>query len=1056
MAPFSPSPAGGILDGRPLRSDTERKAPQLHFAQLGRQADEGARMVSTESSVRGSQDLLELAAIVETHSEPVLGTTLDGTIRSWNVGAEELYGYSSEEIVGKKIDILVPAERAAEVEGILERLRRGETIKQFETVRRRKDGTTIDISLSITPVRNASGTIIGASAIQHDISERKRREQIQRFLAEASRLLAAKLDHHETLPKVAALTLEIADCCVIETFDAAGSLSEVAIAHRLPAKVELLREMRRRYPPDGNDGSLPSRVFRTGKAELITEVSEELLKSIARNSEHLQMLREIGGGSVMVVPMRARGRSIGTIMINNESENRRFTTEDLDLAEDLARRAALAIQNATLHASEQEARRRAERSAERIGRLQAVTAALSGALSPAAVADVLVNQGAAAIGAGGGFVRLLTPDGRSLELVAAVGTSKNFARSYGDLPLTSSLPGADVFRTGVPRHFESTAAVQLASPEFAREHEATGHEAIAFVPLRRQDRSVGVMALSFASPRTFDDDDRHLVGALADQCAQALERARLYEAEREARAAAEQAIEGTTRLQVLAAELAETLTPEQVAEVIVAQGIASIGADTGAIQLLSDDGTMLEVVDGQDPARARIKGGWRRLSVDLKLPTTDALHTLEPVFIESGKDIRKYYPHVQDYPHTLEGRARLHARAGAHIPLAVSGRTLGVLFLGFTRPRKLSETQRSFVLALARQGAQALNRAQLYEAELEGRSRMNRLVERLHEGVVSVDRNGRVEFASSSAKEMLGAASPAEGHRMAEIWLGFPLRSFIASLFDTDVRAVEAQVVSPDGRSVFELTGIPAVRGETALLVVTDVSERERRRRAEREFVANAAHELRTPLAAITSAIDRLQAGAREVPEKRDRFLGHIQRESTRLNRLASSLLVLARAQSREEQPRCEEIALRELFEELIEGVELNQGVEFVVDCQADLAVRTSRDLLEHALLNLVSNAARHTDRGRVSIGACVMDDGLVSIEVDDTGSGIPREELTRLFDRFYRGPGAQRGAGFGLGLPITKEAVDAIGGRIEVDSVPGTGTTVRVVLPAAEIPVPA
>jgi signal transduction histidine kinase len=145
-----------------------------------------------------------------------------------------------------------------------------------------------------------------------------------------------------------------------------------------------------------------------------------------------------------------------------------------------------------------------------------------------------------------------------------------------------------------------------------------------------------------------------------------------------------------------------------------------------------------------------------------------------------------------------------------------------------------------------------------------------------------------------------------------------------------------------------------------------------------------------------------------------------------------------------------------ELFEELIEGIELSQDVEFVVDCSPHLFVRTNRDLLEHALLNLVSNAAHHTERGRISIGAGVADDGHVSIEVDDTGSGIPRDELTRLFDRFYRGPGEQRGAGFGLGLPITKEAVDAIGGQIEIESVPGTGTTVRVVLPAADVAVPA
>ena len=632
--------------------------------------------------------------------------------------------------------------------------------------------------------------------------------------------------------------MQIADWCVIETFDAAGSLTEVAIANRLPAKVELLREMRRRYPPDGNSGSLPSRVFRTGKAELIPEVSEELLKNIARNSEHLQMLREIGGGSVMVVPMRARERSIGTIMISNGREHRRFAPEDLDLAEDLARRASLAIENATLHASEQEARRRAERSAEQIGRLQAVTAALSGALSPAAVADVLVNQGAAAIGADGGFVRLLTPDGRSLELVAAVGTSKHFARSYGNLPLTSSLPGADVFRTGIARYFDSTAAVQSASPEFAREHEATGHEAIAFVPLRRQDRAVGVMALSFANPRTFDDDDRQLLSALADQCAQALERARLYEAEREARAAAEQAIESTTRLQVLAAELAEALTPEQVAEVVVAQGIASIGADAGALQLLSDDGTMLEVVDGQGPVGRGLKEAGAASSVDLKLPTTDALHTLEPVFIESEKDIREYYPHVQDYPHTLEGRAGLHARAGAHIPLVVSGRPLGVLFLGFTRPRKLSETQRSFVLALARQCAQALNRAQLYEAELEGRSRTEPSGRAAYTKALSA----WIETAASSlpARAPRRCSAPRRRWRAIE-WPrpGSGSRSAASSPASSTPTCVRSRLrlSSPDGRRVFDLTGIPAARAEAALLVVTDVSEREQRQRAEREFV---------------------------------------------------------------------------------------------------------------------------------------------------------------------------------------------------------------------------
>jgi two-component system sensor histidine kinase ResE len=321
--------------------------------------------------------------------------------------------------------------------------------------------------------------------------------------------------------------------------------------------------------------------------------------------------------------------------------------------------------------------------------------------------------------------------------------------------------------------------------------------------------------------------------------------------------------------------------------------------------------------------------------------------------------------------------------------------------------------------------------------------------------VVSVDRHGRVEFASSKAKQLLSAVSLEEGGLVPETWLGFPLRSFAAGLLEADEEVIEAQVVGDDDGRVLNVAGIPAARSESVLLVVTDVSDREQQRRAEREFVDNAAHELRTPLAAITSAIERLQAGAREVPERRDRFLGHIQQESTRLNRLASSLLVLARAQTREEDPRREEIALRGLIEELVDRLELKPGVELVLECPPDLVVRSNRDLLEHALLNLTGNAVRHTDRGRIGIRASVADDGPVTIEVSDTGSGIPAEELGRLFDRFYRGPNEEGRAGFGLGLPITKEAVEAVGGRIEIDSVAGEGTTARIVLPGSDDPTP-
>ena len=102
---------------------------------------------------------------------------------------------------------------------------------------------------------------------------------------------------------------------------------------------------------------------------------------------------------------------------------------------------------------------------------------------------------------------------------------------------------------------------------------------------------------------------------------------------------------------------------------------------------------------------------------------------------------------------------------------------------------------------------------------------------------------------------------------------------------------------------------------------------------------------------------------------------------------------------------------------------------------------------------NLASNAARHTSQGEVRVSASIHDGSSVVIDVADTGVGIPASELSRLFDRFYRGPSEEPSVGFGLGLPITKEAVEAIGGSIEIESVPGVGTTARIGLPAMTDP---
>ena len=234
---------------------------------------------------------------------------------------------------------------------------------------------------------------------------------------------------------------------------------------------------------------------------------------------------------------------------------------------------------------------------------------------------------------------------------------------------------------------------------------------------------------------------------------------------------------------------------------------------------------------------------------------------------------------------------------------------------------------------------------------------------------------------------------------------------------------------------------------ESQLLLVTarEVTERVR---AEREFVANAAHELLTPLAAMNAALEVLQAGAKEVAEDRDAFLADLSREVDRLGRLAHALLVLARVQATGESLHRSPVELRPLMLEVAETLRARTDVPIEVVCNGN-AVLAERDLLERALSNLVANAVAHTRRGSIVLTVDPLNGGRIGIEVRDTGCGMPPAERARVFERFYR-VGARGDEGFGLGLAIVQEIMRVLDGSVEIESEPGVGTAVRLVLPEA------
>jgi PAS domain S-box-containing protein len=220
----------------------------------------------------------------------------------------------------------------------------------------RKDGTSFPAEYLSSPIWDQH-TLIGAVVTFKDITERKHAELAQRFLIEASTLLGSSLDYETTLEQVAQLSVPyLADWCAVHLLVADGTVHRLAVIHTNPTKAAIVHERPNHYRLDLNGQHLVPQVVRTGQSELIAEVSDALLVAAARDAEHLQTLRTLGFSSYMCVPLLVRERTLGAITFASTTAGRRYTAPDLALAEEVARRAALAIDNAGLYRAAQEQR----------------------------------------------------------------------------------------------------------------------------------------------------------------------------------------------------------------------------------------------------------------------------------------------------------------------------------------------------------------------------------------------------------------------------------------------------------------------------------------------------------------------------------------------------------------------------------------------------------------------------------------------------------------------------------------------------------------------------
>jgi signal transduction histidine kinase/HAMP domain-containing protein len=317
------------------------------------------------------------------------------------------------------------------------------------------------------------------------------------------------------------------------------------------------------------------------------------------------------------------------------------------------------------------------------------------------------------------------------------------------------------------------------------------------------------------------------------------------------------------------------------------------------------------------------------------------------------------------------------------------------------------------------------------------RDTLSAILAALNEAVMVVSKDGEVRFCNPAAVPLI-----AHGRPVAAL-AASARRAARRGEAHSDALRIEDRVFAVSAR---ELSVENAI-----LIVVRDRTEELRRELAEHEFVSNAAHELRNPIAGISGSIEVLLAGAKDDPEARDHFLNRLAEDAERISRLTHALLTLARMEAVEEG-EAEVVDLQIAAEDATQAVLPPKALDVRIDVAPGLCVRGDPALVRQVMISLLTNACKHTSGGgTVTLRALARSDDNAVIEVSDTGTGIPAEERDRIFERFYRGSNAIQKEGFGLGLSIARRMVELMGGEIGVRSEVDRGSTFWFSLPIAK-----
>ncbi len=745
--------------------------------------------------------------------------------------------------------------------------------------------------------------------------------------------------------------------------------------------------------------------------------------------------------SALSVPLIYQDEAIGVMTIVAPQVNA-FLPQHLILAETIATLIAGVIFNARLYQESQ-------RHAQEAERLRQVTLQLSQTLNPQQVLNTILTALRDLVPYDTAVIQGYDEQQQAIYLLEACGPFKDELATLKQvrIPLQASSPHGQVLHSGHPMIIADLQ--QAYGTHQHRFFRGLPGRSLLGIPLRTGTGLQGLLLLAKNEPGFYTSAHARLAMTFAAAAALALENSHLFALEQEQRQLAEALMEAM-------AIINEPLDVHEVIGRILERLDKVVPGDSSNVMLL--EGEQVRLFQRYQAKAPGTPMPEKRYALSQLPVLQKVFQTREPVIINDTRQEPLWV--------VLENTESI--RAYLAVPIQKSGEAIGVLNINSDTPYRFTPTMARRLQAFADQVAIALEHARLYaqlrsyatmlEERVAARTqdlavqtaRLQAILRSVNEGLVVMQRDGTILEANALAESWLQKALPPE----AQSRLRQALTDLAAHVSEKPTAMLELP------RLDLQLQAAPVADSDLVVVALTDVTSLKSLERMKSQLITTVSHELRTPITAIRLYVRLLEKAS---PDQRPEYLAALRAETERLTEILEDVLHISRLDAGQLKLRFRTLDLSEVIEQTLLSQQeafAEKGLTLIVQLEEKpLLISADRTQIIQLLQNLITNARLYTPTGgkvKVSLGLDTSSTPpRAQITVEDTGIGIPEEELPHIFDRFYRGSAVQNHQipGTGLGLAIVKEIVNLHRGEITVQSAPGRGTCFTVWLPLTPSP---